>query len=80
MEGSGFLPVGISVLCSVSRAPGKPAKCRERNPGRGGGGGKQPREGLWAGQKRDLVKKKKKDSMDISGHGNRSGWFATQVA
>lgn len=52
----------------------------QQSVGRGIRGGEQPREGLWAGQKRDLVKKKKKDSMDISGHGNRSGWFATQVA
>lgn len=55
MEGSGFLPVGISVLCSVSRAPGKPAKCRERNPGRGTASG-----GSLGRSKKGFGKKKKK--------------------
>lgn len=32
----------------------------QQSVGRGIRGGEQPREGLWAGQKRDLVKKKKK--------------------
>lgn len=46
----------------------------------GGGGGGTASGGSLGRSKKGFGKKKKKDSMDISGHGNRSGWFATQVA
>lgn len=55
VEGGGFLPVGSSVLRSVSRAPGKPASAGRGIRGRGGNG----LGGLWAGVSRSGTGSKK---------------------